>query len=82
MSKGNIITGIVFLVLGVVVTYSVAMFGFVTENVNISNGFPFEFTSFNFLGSETNQTMLVIDVIFWSIILYGIWKIILKVIKK
>jgi hypothetical protein len=82
MSKGNIITGIVFLVLSVVVTYGVAIIDFLVNKTKNVVGFPFAFSSFNFLGSETNQTMLFVDIIFWFIVLFGIWKLILRLIKR
>lgn len=85
MSKGNIIAGIVFLVLGVIGTYVAALIEILISGQVMSGdvGFPFKygFSSF-FGGSSVNQTVFVVDIIFWAAVLFGIWKLILKVAKK
>ena len=71
MSKKSFI---IILVLSVVVTYGVAFIAFATGIYKLANGFPFSFTSFNFLGAETDLTMLILDIAFWSATIWVIWK--------
>ena len=69
---------VVILVLSVVVTYAAA---FVDEIINTSKnttGLPFGFASFNFLGGSTNNLMLVLDIAFWFVILWLIWKFLFR----
>lgn len=73
---------VVILVLSIVVTYGVAMFGFVTENIRISDGFPLAFTKFNFLGSSTNYLALMIDIVFWFFVIWVIWKVFKKILGR
>ncbi|MFH0936885.1 MAG: hypothetical protein V1808_01170 [Candidatus Daviesbacteria bacterium] len=82
MSIKNIITVIVFLVLSMIVTYAVAILQFTTGRMSNGGGFPFSFSSFNFLGSETDNVMLILDIIFWFVVLFGIWTLIRKVLTK
>ncbi len=79
MTKKNFV---VILILSVVVTYGVACLDFA---FNISKGLiglPFGFSSFNFFGSETEGTMLLLDIIFWFIVILGVWKILPKLFKR
>ncbi len=65
---------VVILVLSVVVTYGAA---FVDDVINPSKnptGFPFGFASFNFLGGSTNSLMLIFDIVFWFVVIWGVWK--------
>lgn len=73
---------IIILISSVVVTYGVAIVQFAIGKMGNGAGLPFGFSYFNFLGSETNQTMLFLDIAFWFIILLIGWKIILKIIKR
>jgi len=45
-------------------------------------GLPLGFSRFNFFGAETDQRMLIIDVAFWFVVLFIIWKVFLKFLKK
>ena len=85
MSKGNIITVIVFLVLGVMVTYGVAIIDALRRNSFLAGqaGLPFRFSSSSLFGSEsTDQFMFLLDVIFWVIVIFGVWKLIGKLLKR
>lgn len=70
------------MVLSVVVTYGIALFGFITENTRISNGLPLAFASFNFLGDSTNYPILLIDIVFWFIVIWGGWKLLKKLLAR
>lgn len=71
--------------LGVVVTYVVAIVDALRRNSLLAGegGLPFRFSSASLFGSEsTNFVMLVIDIIFWSVVLWAIWKLFLKLLKR
>lgn len=74
---------IVLLILSVVVTYGVA---FIDASMNISAnqaGLPFKFGSYVLFGTaSTNYSTLFLDIVFWFIVIWGIWKILPKVFKK
>ncbi len=76
-------SSVVIAILSVVVTYGVASLDFA---FNISKGrligLPFGFSSFNFFGSETESTMLLLDIAFWFLVIWGIWKLMLRLRKK
>ena len=48
----------------------------------INDGFPFKWSTFNFLGSNTDYGALLMDIIFWFIVIWGIWKVLPKLFKK
>lgn len=80
----KIITAAVFLVLGVLGTVAIAVIGFVNNVQALSSGFPFKFTSVALLigESHTNYLSFFLDVVIWAIILYGVWILIKKLLKK
>ena len=73
---------LVILVLSVVVTIGIPLVGFITTTYQIMSGRPFRFTGFSFLGSTTNYGTLLLDIAFWFVVIWGIWKVIQKVISK
>lgn len=73
---------IIILVLSVVITYGVAVLQFATGSIDNGGGLPFSFSSFNFLGSETNTSMLILDIIFWFVIILILWQIVFKKLKR
>lgn len=78
----SIKSGIIILILSVVVTYGMA---FVDDTINTSKyqtGLPFGFASFNFLGGSTDTTMLILDIIFWFVIIFVAWKLFTKILNR
>jgi hypothetical protein len=73
---------ILFLVIGFVLSFIVAICGFIINSTSISVGLPFKFSSFNFLGSETDTWMLLLDIIFWSLITFLSWVLLKKLFKR
>lgn len=73
----------IILVLSVVVTYGVAIVDvFLNKTKNIA-GLPFGFTSLGlFLGGSTDYLMLILDIVFWFFIIWVIWKVISKLVKR
>ncbi len=85
MSKKTVLTFVVFLVLGVLVTYVVAIVDALRRNSLFgAGGIPFRFTSgATFLGgASTDYFVLFIDIVFWVIVLWIIWKLFLKLLKR
>lgn len=85
MNKKFVIEVIVFLVLSVVVTYGVSIVDALMRNSFLAGeaGFPFRFSSSSFLGSENTDFLnLILDIIFWFVILFGIWKLFQKITSK
>ncbi|KKQ28399.1 MAG: hypothetical protein UU14_C0031G0005 [Candidatus Roizmanbacteria bacterium GW2011_GWB1_40_7] len=73
---------VIILVLSVIATYGAA---FVDDSINLAKnptGLPFGFASFNFLGASNNNLMLTLDIIFWFIVIWVIWKALLRLFKK
>ncbi|MBI4036510.1 hypothetical protein HY386_01355 [Candidatus Daviesbacteria bacterium] len=73
---------VVILILSVVVTIGIPFIGFITTNYQVMSGWPLRFTGFSFLGSTTNYTTLLLDIAFWFVIIWGIWKVLQKVTAK
>lgn len=73
---------IIILVLSVIVTYGVAFIDFSVNITKGSIGLPFGFSYFNFLGAETDMPILLLDIAFWFLVIWGIWKLLLKSKKK
>lgn len=72
----------IILVFSVILTYGAT---FVDEIINVSKnttGLPFGFASLNFMGGSTNNITLILDIIFWFAVIFGIWKLLQKVLKK
>ncbi len=74
---------IVIFVLSVVVTYGVAfMEGLMGGHFLAYGGVPFRFASGSFLGGSTDNLMLLLDIAFWFIIIWGVWKVLQKVTAR
>lgn len=68
---------IVILLLSVVVTYGAAFVeGLIGGHFLAYGGVPFRFASGSFLGGSTNNFLLILDIAFWFVAIWGIWKII------
>lgn len=80
MSKKGLVIN---LILSVPVTYGVAFGeGVVGGHFLSYGGLPFRFTSGSFLGGSVNEIMLILDILFWFIVLLVIWKVIQKALSK
>lgn len=73
---------VVILVLSIIATYGIAFLDFTFNISKGTIGLPFGFSRFNFLGAETNYAMFTLDIVFWFVIILGIWKVIPKPRKK
>ncbi len=71
---------VVILILSVVATYGIAILDNLMRGSLVSGkgGFPLKFAS----GPSTDGTMLILDIAFWFAIIWGIWKILQKTLKK
>lgn len=82
MSKKSFI---IILILSAVVTYGAALIDVLIGGSILSgqSGIPFRFGSSSlFGGSSINYTMLFLDIIFWFVIIWVVWKIIQKVLIR
>ena len=80
MSKKS---AVIILVLSVVVTYGVAMVDGLRRNSFLGDGgIPLRFARGSFLGGSTNYFYLLIDIVLWFIVIWLVWKILQKIIKK
>lgn len=74
---------VVILVLSLVVTYGVAFVeGLMGGHFLAYGGVPFRFASGSFLGGSTNTLMLLLDIVFWFLVIWLIWKVLQRVISK
>lgn len=71
---------IVILALSVVATYGIAILNDLIRGsiVGGRGGLPFTFA----FGPSTNEFMLTLDIAFWFMIIWGIWKLFQKTSKK
>ncbi|MBI2040089.1 hypothetical protein HYT18_03375 [Candidatus Microgenomates bacterium] len=74
---------LVILVLSVVVTYIIAILDvWINKSKNIA-GLPLGFSSLgSFLGGSTDYLMLVFDIVFWFVVIWGIWKLFNLIFKR
>lgn len=73
---------IVILVLSTTTTYVAA---FIDDAINLAKnptGLPFGFAYFNFLGGSNDDLMLFLDIVFWFLVIWGIWKVLKKTSRK
>lgn len=79
----GIIKFVVLLFLSVVVTYGVAITeGLMNNHLLGYGGVPLRFASGSFMGGSTDNSILLLDIIFWFIILLVIWGLIGKAFSK
>lgn len=66
---------VVILVLSIVVTYGVAFVeGLMGGHFLAYGGVPFRFAYGSFLGGSTDTLMLLLDIAFWFVVIWVIWK--------
>jgi len=85
MSKKNVLPVVIFLLLGLVTTYVASLIEILLSGETLAGaaGFPFRYGNSSFFGgAEVNQAMFLLDIAFWSIILFAIWKVLQFVTKK
>lgn len=75
----------IILVLSVVVTYGAAFVEVLLSGSVVSgkSGFPFRFGSSSlFGGSSIDYPMLLVDIVFWFVVIWGGWKVLQKITSK
>ena len=73
---------VVILILSVVVTYGAAFVDDIINSSKHTTGLPFGFASLNFLGGSTDGLMLILDITFWFVIIWIIWKAIARLFGR
>lgn len=73
----------IILVLSVIATYGLAFIEALMNPLLSQSGLPFKFGSYTLFGeATTSYPTLILDIIFWFVIIFGIWKLLQKVLKK
>ncbi len=70
-----------FLILSFVLVLLSSLLSFYLDNTNPNFGFPLSFSSFNFLGSGTDYLSLLLDVLFWFLVIKVLSKLLSKLWK-
>ncbi len=73
---------IIILVLSVVITIGVPLISFSLGQYKLAKGLPLEYVEFSFLGGSTNYSTFLIDIIFWFVIIWVVWKLLTKFLKR
>ena len=74
---------VIILVLSVVVTYGVAFVDAVMNTSANQAGLPFKFGSYVLFGeANTNYTGLILDIVFWFVVIWGVWKAITYLLDR
>lgn len=78
MSKKSLV---IVLILSVVVTYGVAFVDALRRNSFLAGeaGVPFRFSSAYFFSESTNYGMLILDIVFWFVVIWVVWKAVSKI---
>jgi uncharacterized BrkB/YihY/UPF0761 family membrane protein len=79
MSKKSFI---VILILSISTSILFSIIAFALGNSNLASGFPLMWSSFDLLGSNTDYLALLIDIVFWFIVIWGIWKVLQRASRK
>ncbi|MBU1031838.1 hypothetical protein KKE03_02885 [Patescibacteria group bacterium] len=73
----------ILLILSVVVTYGTAFVDAITNTSANQAGLPFKFGSYVLFGeASTNYPLLVLDIAFWFVVIWVIWKVLQKLRKN
>lgn len=73
---------VVILILSVVVTYGMAFADFAFNITKGKIGIPFGFSSVSLMGSSTDYTIFLLDIVFWFVVIWGGWKVLQKFTSK
>lgn len=70
---------VVILILSVITTYGLGIIDALANSSANQAGLPFKFGSYALFGTaRTNYSILILDIIFWFAVIWGIWKIFQK----
>lgn len=76
---------VVILILSVVVTYGAAFVDALISNTLLAGeaGFPLKFSRGTmFGGGSTNYLLMILNIFFWFVVIWGIWKILQRIKSK
>lgn len=80
MTKKSVV---VILILSVIATYGLGITDALMNSSANQAGLPFKFGSYALFGTaNTNYSTLILDIAFWFIVLWGLWKMLPKLFKK
>lgn len=70
---------VVILILSIAVTYGLGIVDALINSTSNQAGLPFKFGSYALFGTaSTNYSILILDIIFWFLVIWGIWKLMSK----
>jgi len=73
----------IILILSVIITYGLSLIDALANSSANQAGLPFKFGSYAlFSTASTSYSILTLDIIFWFVIVWGIWKLIQKSRRK
>ncbi|MBI2020344.1 hypothetical protein HYS94_02885 [Candidatus Daviesbacteria bacterium] len=76
---------IIILILSVVVTYGASLLDALMGNTLLAgeSGIPFKYSRSTLFGrGSINYTMMLLNIAFWSVVIWGAWKVLQKVISR
>ena len=73
---------VVILILSIIISIFAPVIAFTLGFRFMSDGFPLKWSTFSLLGSNTNYNALLIDIAFWFVVIWGVWKLIQNSKKK
>ena len=74
---------VVILILSVFTTYGLGIMDALANSSINQAGLPLKFGSYALFGTaNTNYSILILDIAFWFLIIWGIWKLIKRLQKK
>ena len=76
---------VVILILSIVATYVTTFIDALVNKTLLGGeaGFPFKYSSSTLFGEgETNYLLMVLNIVFWFLVIWGVWKLIHKSRKK
>ncbi|OGH24283.1 MAG: hypothetical protein A3B47_00770 [Candidatus Levybacteria bacterium RIFCSPLOWO2_01_FULL_39_24] len=70
---------VIILILSTVATYGLGIIDALANPSANQAGLPFKFGSYALFGTaSTNYSTLALDVAFWFLVIWGVWKLLLK----
>lgn len=73
----------VILILSAIVTYGLSIVDAAVNSSANQAGLPFKFGSYTLFGTaNTDYSILILDIAFWFLVIFGIWKLLQKLLKK
>jgi len=74
---------VAILILSIVITYGLSIIDALANSSANQAGLPFKFSSYALFGTaSTNYSILILDISFWFLVIWGVWKLLQNTPKK